>query len=80
MSGTKQIRIEQTGNGLFFAKYNGGGQLPATLSGVWTREKELQGRINAYLSKRKPSTPTQRKEAVTKKATTRKPSTQKKEE
>lgn len=60
MSTLKTIRIEKAPNGLFYAKYDGGGQLPAYLGGVWTHENELRSRVDSYLSTRKPSTATQR--------------------
>jgi len=77
---TKEIRIVQAKNGMFFAKYNGGGQMPAELSGLWTGEKDLQKRVDKYLEKRTPATKTQKEEAVAKKTTTRKPRTQEKED
>jgi len=48
----KKIIIKQTENGLYFAKYEGGGELPSVLGGVWTNANELQGRINRYKESR----------------------------
>lgn len=66
MSQVKEIIIEKAPNGFFFAKFVGGGQVPDELLGSWTRYKELERRINSYLSKRKANTPTQRKARATK--------------
>ena len=63
MSQTKTIRIEQANNGMFYAKYNGGGQMPKGLTGLWTNYNDLQARINHYLKTRKPETAAQKAEA-----------------
>jgi len=57
---TKSIRIENAVNGMFYAKYDGGGQLPAYLQGMWTHYNELDSRIESYLASRKPQTTAQR--------------------
>jgi hypothetical protein len=61
----KTIRIEPTDRGLFFAKYDGGGQLPASLGGVWTNRDELQAKINFYLNNRPPATTAQKQQKRT---------------
>ena len=52
--------IKDEKNGMFYAKFANGGQLPAVLSGMWTHEAELQARISHYLSSRKPVTKAQK--------------------
>lgn len=64
---TKTIRVEKANNGLFYAKYDGGGQLPSSLGGMWTHENDLNARITAYLDNRKPQTVTQRRAVKAKK-------------
>ena len=59
---TKNITIEQGDNGLYFAKYQGGGQLPAYLGGAWTKENDLKARIQLYLQTRRVQTPAQKQE------------------
>lgn len=44
----KEIKVVRSPNGLFFAKFDGGGELPAVLAGMWTNENELMGRIQRY--------------------------------
>lgn len=61
----KAIRIEQANNGMYYAKFNGGGVMPRTLTGLWTNYKELERKIEHYLSERKPQNKVQR--AVAKK-------------
>lgn len=48
----KEIKIIRSPNGLFFAKFDGGGELPAALAGMWTNENELMGRIKRYKESR----------------------------
>ena len=66
----KELKVVQAKNGMFFAKYEGGGQLPADLSGLWTNENDLKKRIEKYLATRrdrsatttkKPRTPAKKK-------------------
>ena len=64
MSEVKEVKIIKDDNGLFYAKYAGGGQLPAYLGGMWTHENELQSRIDYYLATRKVQTVAQKKVAA----------------
>lgn len=71
---TKEIKIIQDKNGLFYAKFANGGQLPAVLGGMWTHESDLKARISHYLSIRVAQTTAQKAEAA-KTQTTKKPRT-----
>jgi hypothetical protein len=67
MAELKEIKIIKDTNGMFYAKYKQGGQLPAVLGGMWTHEADLKSRINNYLRTRPAQSPTQRRVAKTKK-------------
>lgn len=71
MSEVKEVKIIQDRNGLFYAKFANGGQLPRVLSGMWTHKNDLQSRISHYLATRKVATEAQRKEAAKKAPTKR---------
>ena len=47
---------------MYFAKYEGGGQLPAYLGGAWTKENDLKARIQLYLQTRRAQTEAQKEE------------------
>jgi hypothetical protein len=61
MSEIKEVKIIRDKNGLFYAKYANGGQLPAYLGGMWTHENDLKARIDHYLATRRVATVAQRK-------------------
>jgi len=48
----KKLTIKKTETGLFYAAFEGGGEIPEFLRGVWTNYNELLGKINFYLSMR----------------------------
>lgn len=48
----KELLIEQLKNGLFIVRYEGGGKLPAELSGVFTNKNELENKVAHYKSKK----------------------------
>jgi len=48
----KEIVILKAENGLWYAKFKNGGQVPEILRGVWTHYDELLGKINYYLQNR----------------------------
>ena len=73
MSDVKEVKIIQDINGMFYAKFANGGQLPRVLSGMWTHETDLKARVNHYLSTRRAVTEAQKKEAG--KAPVKKPTT-----
>jgi hypothetical protein len=60
MSTVKDIKVIKDKNGMFYAKFANGGQLPAYLGGMWTHENELKAKIDYYLANRKPTTTAQR--------------------
>lgn len=70
MSEIKEIKIIQDKNGMFYAKYAGGGQLPAYLGGMWTHENDLKARIQYHLANRKVQTVAQKKAAAKAKGAT----------
>ena len=53
MKNTKQLLTKPSVIGsTYTVKYEGGGELPRDLSGVYTSEKEAQKAINLYLIKK----------------------------
>ncbi len=45
----KNFIIDQNTNGLYFVRFEGGGQVPVVLSGKYLRYEVAQYAINAYL-------------------------------
>ena len=48
--GGKNFIIDQNTNGLFFIRFEGGGEVPKALSGKYLRHEVAKYAINAYLA------------------------------
>lgn len=48
--GKKNIIIDQNTNGLYFIRFEGGGQLPPSLAGKYSRHEIAQYAIDFYLA------------------------------
>lgn len=49
----KEIKVIKLPNALWYMKYEGGGQLPSYLSGVFTSEREANIRKDVYIGSKK---------------------------
>lgn len=52
ISGTKELKWKQLPAGLYAIYFEGGGELPAELSGTWTSVNKVMAAINNYKVKR----------------------------